>query len=73
MKKRKYRQSGQRLLSAVLPLARAAWPFVSKAALSGAVGLGASSVLRKIFGGGRGRKKKTRKLYRQRVYRRYVR
>ena len=69
MKNRKYRQSGQGLLSAVLPLARAAWLFVSKAALSGAAGLGASSVLRKIFG----RKKKTRKLYRQRVYRRYVR
>ena len=73
MKKRKYRQSGKGLLSAVLPLARAALLFVSKAALSGAVGLGASSVLRKIFGRDRGRKKKTPKLYRQRVYRRYVR
>ena len=70
MKRRKYKQSGNGILSAVLPLARAALPFVGKVALSGAVGLGASSVLGKIFGSGK--RRKTRKRRRRRIYRRYV-
>ena len=40
-------------MSFALPLARAVLPFIGRAAASGAVGLGASSLLGKIFGGKR--------------------
>ena len=42
-------------MSFALPLARAVLPFIGIAAASGAVGLGASSLLGKIFGGKRRR------------------
>ena len=48
---RKKKQSGQGLLTAVLPVARAVLPFLGKSAASGAIGFGASSLLGKIFGG----------------------
>ena len=38
-------------MSFALPIARAILPFIGRAAASGAVGLGASSLLGKIFGG----------------------
>ena len=65
----------------VLPLARAVLPFLGKAAASGAIGLGTSSLLGKIFGGKikiRKRRKYLKKknkitVYRRRYYRRYVR
>ena len=43
------RQSGNGLFSAVLP--RTVLPFLGRSAASGAIGLGASSLLRKIFDG----------------------
>ena len=55
---RKKKQSGQGLLTAVLPVARAVLPFLGKSAASGAIGLGASSLLGKIFGGKIRRRKK---------------
>ena len=59
-------------MSFALPIARAVLPFIGRAAASGAVGLGASSLLGKIFGGKRRRKKiKYRKISRKKnVYRR---
>ena len=48
---RKKKQSGQGLLTAVLPVARVVLPFLGKSAASGAIGFGASSILGKIFGG----------------------
>ena len=49
-------------MSFALPIARAILPFIGRAAASGAVGLGASSLLGKIFGGEiRKRKRKYRK------------
>ena len=44
-------------MSFALPLARAVLPFIGIAAASGAVGLGASSLLGKIFGGKRRRRR----------------
>ena len=38
-------------MSAVLPVARLVLPFLGRAVASGAIGLGASSLLGKIFGG----------------------
>ena len=38
-------------MPAVLPVARLVLPFLGRAAASGAIGLGASSLLGKIFGG----------------------
>ena len=64
-------------MSFALPLARSILPFIGRAAASGAVGLGASSLLGKIFGGKRKRKKryrkKTRKKYIYKRHKRYVR
>ena len=65
-------------MSAVLPVARLVLPFLGRAAASGAIGLGASSLLGKIFGGKikkrNGRRKFQRKAKRlaYRRYRRYV-
>ena len=53
-KKRKRTQKGGALpLAAILPFVKAALPFLGKAALGGAASFGASSILGKIFGGGR--------------------
>ena len=53
-RKRKRTQKGGLLpLAAILPFAKAALPFLGKAALGGTASFGASSVLGKIFGGGR--------------------
>ena len=65
--KHKKRQSGKGLLTAALPIARAILPFIGRSAASGAIGLGASSLLGKILGG------KHRKRKKKRFYRRYVR
>ena len=65
--KYKKRQSGKGLLTAALPIARAILPFIGRSATSGAIGLGASSLLGKIIGG------KRRKRNRKRFYRRYAR
>ena len=51
-------------MSYVLPVARAVLPFLGRAAASGAIGLGASSLLGKIFGG---KRRKSRKRYRQKT------
>ena len=69
---RKKKQSGQGLLTAVLPVARAVLPFLGKSAASGAIGLGASSLLGKIFGG-KLRKRKRKRGKKRIIYRRYVR
>ena len=69
---RKKKQSGQGLLTAVLPVARAVLPFLGKSAASGAIGLGTSSLLYKIFGG-KLRKRKRKKGKKKIIYRRYVR
>ena len=57
-----------------LPVARAILPFIGRAAASGAIGLGASSLLGKIFGGKIKRQKSRRKTIKKRprkiVYRR---
>ena len=45
-------------MSFALPVARAILPFIGRAAASGAVGLGASSLLGKIFGRKRKRKRR---------------
>ena len=66
----KKKQSGNGLLTAVLPVARAVLPFLGKSAASGAIGLGASSLLVKIFGGKRRKRKRLKKRI---VYKRYVR
>ena len=65
-------------MSAVLPIARAVLPFLGRAAASGAIGLGVSSLLGKIFGckikrrnGKRKFKRKAKRLA-YRCYRRYV-
>ena len=55
-------------MSFSLPVARAILPFIGRAAASGAVGLGASSLLGKIFGGKRKRKKR----YRQKPRKKYI-
>ena len=57
---RKKKQSGQGLLTAALPAARAVLPFLGKSAASGAIGLGASSLLGKIFGGKLRKRKRKR-------------
>ena len=57
-------------MSAVLPVARPVLPFLGRAAASGAIGLGASSLLGKIFGGKIKKRKAKRLAYRR--YRRYV-
>ena len=69
---RKKKQSGQGLLTAVLPVARAVLPFLGKSAASGAIGLGTSSLLYKIFGG-KLRKRKRKKGKKIIIYRRYIR
>ena len=65
--RKRYRQSGKGfpLLALALPLAKAAAPFLGKAALGGAVSFGASKILRKILGGGRRKRRRRR-------YRRYI-
>ena len=55
-------------MSFALPVARAILPFIGRAAASGAVGLGASSLLGKIFAGKRKRKKR----YRQKPRKKYI-
>ena len=61
-------------MSFVLPVARAILPFIGRAVASGAIGLGASSLLGKIFGGKIKRQKRRRKTIKKRprkiVYRR---
>ena len=57
-------------LSAALPFAKAALPWLGKAALGGAASFGASKILGKIFGGGK--KRKRRKRRKRKKYRRYV-
>ena len=52
-------------MSFAFPLAKAVLPFIGRAAASGAVGLGASSLLGKIFGGKRRKKLRFRKLYKR--------
>ena len=65
-------------MSAVLPVARLVLPFLGRAAASGAIGLGASSLLGKIFGSkikkrnGRRKFKRKAKRLAYRRYRRYV-
>ena len=62
----------------VLPIARAVLSFLGRAAANGAIGLGASSLLRKIFGAkikrrnGRRKFKRKPKSLAYRRYRRYV-
>ena len=51
-------------MSSALPLAKAVLPFIGRAAASGTVGLGVSSLLGKIFGGKR-RKIRYRKIYKK--------
>ena len=53
-------------MSFALPLARAVLPFIGRAAASGAVGLGASSLLGKIFGGKR-RRRRYKKRFKKRI------
>ena len=68
-------------MSFVLPVARSVLPFLGKAAASGAIRLGASSLLGKIFGGKIKRRKRRKNLkkkdkrivYRRRNYKRCVR
>ena len=63
-------------MSFALPVARAILPFIGRAAASGAIGLGASSLLGKIFGGKIKRRKRGRKFKKRPkrvVYRRYKR
>ena len=56
-------------MSFALPLARSILPFIGRAAASGAVGLGASSLLGKVFGGKRRRRKiRYRKISRKKTY-----
>ena len=55
-------------MSFALPVARAILPFIGRAAASGAVGLGASSLLGKIFGGKRKRRKRYRQKPRKNTY-----
>ena len=61
-------------MSFALPVAGAILPFIGRAAASGAIGLGASSLLGKIFGGKIKRQKRRRKTIKKRprkiVYRR---
>ena len=59
-------------MSFALPVARAILPFIGRAAASSAIGLGASSLLGKIFGGKIKRQKRRRKTIKKRkiVYRR---
>ena len=61
-------------MSFALPVARAILPFIGRAPASGAIGLGASSLLGKIFGGKIKRQKRRRKTIKKRprkiVYRR---
>ena len=58
-------------MSFALPLAKAVLPFIGRAAASGVVGLDASSLLGKIFGGKRRKKLRFRKLYkRKNLYKR---
>ena len=64
------KQSGAGILTAALPIARAVLPFLGRSAASGAIGLGASSLLGKIFGGKIRRTKRIRR--RRKIYRRYV-
>ena len=52
-------------MSFALPLAKAVLPFIGRAAASDAVGLGASSLLGKIFGGKRRKRIRYKKLYRK--------
>ena len=52
-------------MSFALPLAKAVLPFIGRAAASDAVGLGASSLLGKIFGGERRKRIRYKKLYRK--------
>ena len=66
-------------MSFAFPVARAILSFIGRAAASGAIGLGASSLLGKIFGGKIKRQKRRRKTIKKRprkiVYRcrrRYV-
>ena len=68
-KRYKKRQSGGTLplfaLSAALPLAKAALPFLGKAALGGAASFGVGQILGKILGGKRRKRRRKR-------YKRYV-
>ena len=58
-------------MSFALPLAKAVLTFIGRAAASGAVGLGTSSLLGKIFGRKRRKKLRFRKLYkRKNLYKR---
>ena len=61
-------------MSFALPVARAILPFIGRAAAIGAIGLVASSLLGKIFGGKIKRQKRRRKTIKKRprkiVYRR---
>ena len=61
-------------MSFALPVATAILPFIGRAAASGAIGLGTSSLLGKIFGGKIKRQKRRRKTIKKRprkmVYRR---
>ena len=62
------KQSGTGILTAALP-------FLGRSAASGAIGLGASSLLGKIFGGKIKKRKRGRKFKRKTerlIYRRYV-
>ena len=65
-------------MSAVLPVVRLVLPILGRAAASGAIGLGASSLLGKIFGrkikrrSGRRKFKRKAKRLAYRRYRRYV-
>ena len=49
-------------MSAVLPVARLVLPFLGRASASGAIGLGASGWLGKIFGGKIKKKKRKKKV-----------
>ena len=52
--RRKRKQKGGALpIAALLPFAKAALPWLGKAALGGAASFGSSKILDKIFGGGR--------------------
>ena len=61
-------------MSFALPVAGEILPFIGRAAASGAIGLGASSLLGKIFGGKIKRQKRRRKTIKKKprkiVYRR---
>ena len=71
-RKKKQAGSGFPLVAAALPFAKAALPWLGKAALDGATSFGASKILSKILGGGK-RKKRYKRKKRKTRYSRYVR